>query len=81
MELPFDLLFFCKTPAARSQHHAAVPNLPLVIDHLSKPQIKAGQVELAAALYRKAAECENVFCKLSGMVTEAHWKAWRAQRS
>jgi L-fuconolactonase len=76
-QLPFDLLFFVKHLPHAANVARAVPNLPLVIDHLSKPQIKAGQIENWLPHLRKAAECENVFCKLSGMVTEADWKAWR----
>ena len=79
-QMPYDLLFY-----DRHLKHAATvahefPSLPLVIDHLSKPAIKSGvksdgflkwKAELKAA-----AECENVFCKVSGMVTEADWTNW-----
>src|SRR5262249_28896007 len=50
-----------------------VPDLPLVIDHIAKPNIAAGgslgwKENLAAV-----AQSPHVYCKLSGMVTEADW--------
>jgi L-fuconolactonase len=62
--------------------HAAVlarhfPDLPLVIDHLAKPAIKQGRLDDWADLLRSAAHCPNVYCKLSGMITEADWRHWK----
>jgi L-fuconolactonase len=75
--VPYDLLFFVQ----HLQHAATVarhcPNLPLVIDHLSKPRIKAGALDDWLPHLKSAAVCPNVFCKLSGMVTEADWTAWK----
>ena len=75
--VPFDLLFF-----VRHLHHAArlaqlFPGLPLVLDHMAKPMIKARRLDNWEASFRMAASYPNVYCKLSGMVTEADWKAWK----
>jgi L-fuconolactonase len=74
--VPFDLLFFVK----HLRHAAALarrfPDLPLVIDHLAKPRIKDQSREDWLPAFREAAACPNVFCKLSGMVTEANWQNW-----
>lgn len=76
--VPYDLLFY-------HQHlrHAATlarmfPGLRLVIDHLSKPRIREGVLEPWRTQLRAAAEFPNVYCKLSGMITEADWSNWRA---
>jgi L-fuconolactonase len=53
------------------------PELPLVLDHLAKPMIKARRFDNWEADFRKAASYPNVYCKLSGMVTEADWRAWK----
>lgn len=55
------------------------PGLRFVVDHLAKPRIAAGprDPEWEAAL-APLAEQPNVCCKLSGMVTEADWRSWRA---
>jgi len=75
--LPFDLLFY-----VRHLHHAKTlgeqfPALPMVINHLSKPEIKAGRMDNWADNVRAAATCPNIYCKLSGMITEADWAAWK----
>ena len=74
--VPFELLFFTKhlkhAPAV-AEH---VPDLPLVIDHLSKPNIKERQFDDWAVDIKAAAAYQNVYCKLSGMVTEADWENW-----
>lgn len=74
--VPFDLLFYCK----HLKHAATVadrfPNLPLVIDHLSKPKIKLGETSQWQHDLAEAAKRKNVWCKLSGMVTEADWHEW-----
>lgn len=77
--VPFDLLL-------RPRHLRHVPalarrlgDLPMVIDHLAKPAIKAGRVEGWREEFEAAARCPNVYCKLSGMVTEADWRRWTAK--
>jgi L-fuconolactonase len=47
-----------------------------VVDHIAKPPIATGAVDDWAARLRPLAEQPNVFCKVSGMVTEADWKRW-----
>lgn len=74
--VPFDLLFH-----VRHLRHAAalarqLPALPLVIDHLAKPRIKDRAVDDWLPALRAAAAFPNVYCKLSGLVTEADWQHW-----
>jgi L-fuconolactonase len=75
--VPYDLLFYVK----HLKHAATVarkfPNLKFVIDHLAKPVIKEEKTEGWIENFAAAANCENVWCKLSGMVTEADWKNWK----
>jgi L-fuconolactonase len=52
------------------------PSQPFVLDHCAKPAIAAGDVEPWAARMRELARRPNVCCKLSGLVTEAHWRRW-----
>jgi L-fuconolactonase len=54
-----------------------VPGLHAVVDHISKPEIKTGKLEPWRDLISRVARHENVFCKLSGMVTEADHNRWR----
>ena len=75
--VPFDLLFYVK-----HLHHAErlareLPDLPMVIDHLSKPEIRVGKMDPWRDHFAAAARYENVYCKLSGMITEADWQSWQ----
>ena len=53
------------------------PKLRAVINHISKPPIKDGVLTPWAELIEKVAAHENVYCKLSGMITEADHHAWK----
>ncbi|GAA4801803.1 amidohydrolase family protein [Olivibacter ginsenosidimutans] len=49
-----------------------------VIDHLAKPYVVQKKTEPWASEIKTLAKYPNLYCKLSGMVTEAHWKHWKA---
>jgi L-fuconolactonase len=51
--------------------------LALVIDHLAKPPIPRGEFDKWARELRPLAKLPSVYCKLSGLVTEANWATWR----
>jgi L-fuconolactonase len=75
--LPFDLLLFPKHLKHVPELARRFPELPMVINHMAKPSIKEGRFDDWEIGFREAARCENVYCKLSGMTTEAdrvHWK-------
>lgn len=75
--VPFDLLFYTKHLRHAARLARELPELPMVIDHLSKPRIREGIVEGWEADLRQAARAPNIFCKLSGMITEADWRNWK----
>lgn len=76
--VPFDLLFYVKHLRHAATLARAFPDLPMVIDHLAKPRIKDRQVDDWLPHFRAAAAFPNVFCKLSGLITEADWRGWTA---
>ena len=75
--VPFDLLFYVKHVKHAATLARELPELPMVIDHLAKPQIKDQAMEGWKTHFQAAARFPNVFCKLSGMITEADWHSWR----
>jgi len=75
--VPFDLLFYVKHLKHAATLARKLPDLPMVLDHLAKPRIKDHAVDGWIENLRAAAKFPNVSCKLSGMVTEADWKAWK----
>lgn len=53
------------------------PDLRFVLDHIAKPEIRDGVFEpWGGHMTALAAHRDHVWCKLSGMITEADWKAW-----
>lgn len=75
--VPYDLLFYTKHLKHAATLGRLLPDLPMVIDHLSKPKIKAGITAGWQDDLRAAAQFPNIYCKLSGMVTEADWQNWK----
>ncbi len=55
---------------------SSFPDQPFIIDHLAKPVIKERKIEEWKKGIAAVAQFQNVYCKLSGMVTEADWKGW-----
>lgn len=50
-----------------------------VIDHIAKPEIKEGKLEPWKTQMAEIASHKNIYCKLSGMVTEANHENWQTQ--
>jgi L-fuconolactonase len=48
-----------------------------VIDHIAKPYIKRREIDEWKKDMEQIAKHGNVYCKISGMVTEADWKGWK----
>jgi L-fuconolactonase len=74
--LTYDILVRTRELPAALAMVKAFPEMRFVIDHIAKPPIASGATSEWAARLKPLAEHPNVFCKLSGMVTEADWKRW-----
>ena len=72
----YDILIFKDQLSYIPKLVSAFPHQPFVIDHLAKPDIKNGEVDQWKKDIKAVAQFDNVYCKLSGMVTEADWKSW-----
>jgi L-fuconolactonase len=56
---------------------AQLPDMLIIVDHIAKPYIKAGTQELWASQMKELAQSPRIYCKISGLITEAdhqHWK-------
>lgn len=74
--LSYDILVYARQLPAAVSFAAAFPDQPFVLDHVGKPDIRQGEYrEWRAGLDRLAA-LPQVWCKLSGLVTEADWRSW-----
>jgi L-fuconolactonase len=75
-DLTYDILIYTKHLPVAAEFVERFPRHRFVLDHLAKPPIKSREIEPWAAGIRRLAALQNVFCKLSGLVTEADWKRW-----
>jgi len=75
--LAYDLLIFPRQLPAAIKLVEKFPTQPFVLDHIAKPPIKVGTLSPWREQIRTLAGYPNVHCKVSGMVTEADWTAWR----
>ena len=76
--LTYDILIFPKQIPAAIELVRRFPDQQFVLDHIAKPPIKAGTLSPWREQIRELAKASNVFCKVSGMVTEADHAHWQA---
>jgi L-fuconolactonase len=74
----YDILIYPKQLPAALGLVERLPEQHFVIDHCAKPDVTSGKIAPWAAKIREIAQNKNVFCKVSGLVTEAEWKHWKA---
>ena len=72
----YDILVFPHQLGAVLEFVKQFPNQKFVIDHIAKPYIKDGFFDGWAVLMAEIAKHENVYCKVSGMITEADYNNW-----
>jgi L-fuconolactonase len=77
--LTYDLLLFPRHLPIACDVVKRFPNQLFVLDHIAKPPLRAGEIEPWASDLKQLAGFANVFCKISGMVTEARWDSWEAR--
>jgi L-fuconolactonase len=77
-KLAYDILIYPKQLPAAIGLVKQFPDQPFVLDHIAKPPIKEGVLSPWREGVRELAKSPRVFCKVSGMVTEASHTAWKA---
>jgi L-fuconolactonase len=75
----YDILIFPKHLQAAIALVKQFSHQKFVVDHMAKPYIKAGLIEEWKRDIKSIAVFENVFCKISGLVTEADFAHWKIQ--
>jgi len=76
-EVCFDFLVRPPHLPAMLRVLAEFPRLRAVLDHIGKPDIRARQLEPWRTLLEAVSAHPNVWCKLSGMITEASHESWQ----
>jgi L-fuconolactonase len=77
--LTYDVLVYARQLPQAVRFVRDLPDVTFVLDHLGKPDIRRAERSEWQAHVRALAAHPNVFCKLSGLVTEADWKGWRRE--
>ena len=72
----YDILIFPKHLVTAQKFVAQFSDQPFVLDHIAKPYIKAGLIDVWERDIKSLAKFENLQCKVSGIITEADWKRW-----
>lgn len=78
-DLTYDILIFPQQLPAALQFVQQFPGQRFVIDHLAKPYIRKGELKGWEEDMRAMAQFDHVYCKLSGMVTEADMQNWKQE--
>ncbi|HMK26047.1 MAG TPA: amidohydrolase family protein [Chitinophagaceae bacterium] len=73
----YDILIFPDQLQYTKKLVAAFPDQGFVIDHIAKPDIRNRKITEWKQEMAGVAQYENVYCKLSGLVTESGWTNWK----
>jgi L-fuconolactonase len=78
-DLTYDILIYPKHLRVAAELVSRFPRQHFVLDHLAKPDIRSREIRAWEKGIREIAAYPLVFCKLSGLVTEADWSGWTAE--
>jgi L-fuconolactonase len=78
-DLTYDILIYPKHLTVAAEFVRRFPEQRFVLDHLAKPEIKSGTINVWKKGIAELAAYPNVYCKLSGLVTEADWNRWKPE--
>lgn len=79
-DLTYDLLVRTRELPAAIATAQAFPKARFVLDHAAKPPIADGGSDEWSDRIVALAACGNIWCKISGLATEAAWNDWDAER-
>ena len=79
-DLTYDFLVRTRELPAAIAAAKAFPQARFVLDHAAKPPIADGGSDEWSERIAQLAACGNVWCKVSGLATEAKWNDWDADR-
>jgi L-fuconolactonase len=78
-QLVYDILIFDRHLPQTIQFVDRHPQQVFVLDHIGKPRIREGDLDPWRSHITELAKRTNVYCKISGMVTEASWQTWSTE--
>lgn len=75
-DLAYDILVYARQLPQAVTFARVFPRQRFVLDHLGKPDVRHAEYREWRRHFDALAQLPNVWCKLSGLVTEADWKTW-----
>jgi len=79
-DIPFDICILHHQMPNVVKMVRSCPDVRFVLDHIGKPGIKAGLTDPWRQHLKELAAMPNVYCKISGVVTEADHKNWTREQ-
>ena len=76
----YDVLIYHHQLPSAIRFTERFPDQRFMIDHCAKPPIKQASIKKWKSDIKTIAENPNMYCKLSGLVTEADWSKWNYQQ-
>ena len=76
MGLVYDILIYERHLPQTLEFVDRHPDQVFVLDHIGKPRIRDASFDDWHAAIHDLARRPNLYCKISGMVTEANWERW-----
>jgi L-fuconolactonase len=74
----YDILIYHHQMKQALEFVEKFPGQKFIIDHCAKPDIGNKKIEEWKVLIKEMATHPDVYCKVSGLLTEAKWKQWSA---
>ena len=75
----YDLLIYANQIQEAIELIKSVEDLSIVLDHIAKPSIKTKSIQDWERDIKSLAKYPNLYCKISGMATEADWTTWNPE--
>lgn len=77
-DFTYDILIYARQLPAAIALADKLPDQPFVLDHIAKPNLKSREIAEWSAGIRALAANPRVYGKISGLITEADWRNWKA---
>jgi L-fuconolactonase len=78
-DFTYDILIYPNQLKEAIQFVNKFPNQKFILDHCAKPCIRDQKINEWKIEIKEIAQNENVYCKVSGLVTEAKWNEWKTE--
>ena len=75
-DLVYDILIYARQLPEAVRFASEFTRQRFVLDHLGKPDVRGGGLQEWQRRLQELAALPHVWCKLSGLVTEADWRTW-----